>query len=32
MVAMQENEVRTIRTHDRDFRRFTGIEVREPFA
>jgi hypothetical protein len=28
---MAENEVRTIWTHDRDFRRFQGIEVRDPF-
>lgn len=28
---MAENEVRTIWTHDRDFRRFKGIEVRDPF-
>ena len=29
---MLENGVRTIWTHDRDFRRFKGIEVRDPFA
>jgi toxin-antitoxin system PIN domain toxin len=28
---MLENEVRTIWTHDRDYRRFKGIEVRDPF-
>jgi toxin-antitoxin system PIN domain toxin len=28
---MRENGVRTIWTHDRDFRRFSGIEVRDPF-
>jgi toxin-antitoxin system PIN domain toxin len=28
---MIQNGVRTIWTHDRDFRKFTGIEVREPF-
>jgi toxin-antitoxin system PIN domain toxin len=32
VALMQENEVRTIWTHDRDFRRFDGIEVRDPFA
>jgi toxin-antitoxin system PIN domain toxin len=32
VALMLENEVRTIWTHDRDFRRFTGIEVRDPFA
>lgn len=33
LVALtQENEVRTIWTHDRDFRRFTGIEARDPFV
>ena len=31
VALMQENEVRTIWTHDRDFRRFTGIEARDPF-
>jgi toxin-antitoxin system PIN domain toxin len=31
VALMLENEVRTIWTHDRDFRRFTGIEVRDPF-
>jgi uncharacterized protein len=31
VTLMLENEVRTIWTHDRDFRRFTGIEVRDPF-
>jgi predicted nucleic acid-binding protein len=29
---MVENDVRAIWTHDRDFRRFNGIEVRDPFA
>jgi uncharacterized protein len=28
---MLENEVRSIWTHDRDYRRFKGIEVRDPF-
>jgi toxin-antitoxin system PIN domain toxin len=28
---MLENGVRTILTHDRDYRRFRGIEVRDPF-
>lgn len=32
VALMLENGVRTIWTHDRDFRRFTGIEVRDPFA
>ena len=32
VALMLENEVRSIWTHDRDFRRFTGIEVRDPFA
>lgn len=29
---MLENGVRAIWTHDRDYRRFNGIEVRDPFA
>ncbi|HEY7693338.1 MAG TPA: TA system VapC family ribonuclease toxin [Gaiellaceae bacterium] len=29
---MVENGVRTIWTHDRDYRRFSGIQVRDPFA
>ena len=29
---MVENDVRAIWTHDRDFRRFNGIDVRDPFA
>lgn len=33
MVAlMRENDVRTIWTHDRDFRRFGGVEIVDPFA
>jgi toxin-antitoxin system PIN domain toxin len=32
VALMAENGVRTIWTHDRDFRRFPGIEVRDPFA
>jgi toxin-antitoxin system PIN domain toxin len=32
VALMHENEVRTIWTSDRDFRRFTGIEARDPFA
>jgi len=31
VALMLENEVRTIWTHDRDYRRFRGIEVRDPF-
>jgi len=31
VALMLENEVRTIWTHDRDFRRFKGIDVRDPF-
>lgn len=31
VALMLENEVRTLWTHDRDFRRFSGIEVRDPF-
>ena len=31
VALMAENEVRTVWTHDRDFRRFQGIEVRDPF-
>ena len=31
VALMLESEVRTIWTHDRDFRRFSGIEVRDPF-
>ena len=32
VALMVENGVRTIWTHDRDFRRFAGIDVRDPFA
>lgn len=32
VALMTENGVRTIWTHDRDFRRFPGIQVRDPFA
>lgn len=32
VALMRENEVGTIWTHDRDFRKFDGIEVRDPFA
>ena len=28
---MRQNDVRTIWTRDRDFRRFDGIEARDPF-
>ena len=31
VALMLENDVRTIWTRDRDFRRFSGIEVRDPF-
>ena len=31
VALMLENDVRTIWTHDRDFRRFSLIEVRDPF-
>ena len=31
VALMLQNDVRTIWTNDRDFRRFTGIEVRNPF-
>jgi toxin-antitoxin system PIN domain toxin len=31
VALMRENGVRAIWTHDRDFRRFPGIEVRDPF-
>ena len=31
VALMLENEVRTIWTHDRDYRRFTSIEIRDPF-
>jgi toxin-antitoxin system PIN domain toxin len=31
VALMEENGVRTIWTHDRDFRRFAGIEARDPF-
>jgi uncharacterized protein len=31
VALMSENGVRTIWTHDRDFRRFATIEVRDPF-
>jgi toxin-antitoxin system PIN domain toxin len=32
VALMRRNGVRTIITHDRDFRRFDGIKVRDPFA
>lgn len=32
VALMVENGVRTIWTHDRDFRRFPGIDARDPFA
>lgn len=32
VALMLENGVRTIWTHGRDYRRFQGIEVRDPFA
>lgn len=32
VALMQENEVRTMLTRDRDFRRFPRIEARDPFA
>ena len=31
VALMAENGVRAIWTHDRDYRRFAGIEVRDPF-
>lgn len=31
VALMLENGVKTIWTHDRDYRRFDGIEVRDPF-
>ena len=31
VALMEENGIRTIWTHDRDYRRFTGIEARDPF-
>lgn len=32
VALMREDDVRTIWTRDRDYRRFSGIEVRDPFA
>ncbi len=32
VALMRQNDVPTIFTHDRDFRRFDGIEVRDPLA
>ena len=32
VALMLETGVRTIWTHDRDFRRFRGIEIRDPFS
>lgn len=32
VTLMKENGVRSIWTHDRDYRRFPGIEVLDPFA
>jgi hypothetical protein len=31
VALMIQNGIRTIWTHDRDYRKFTGIEVRDPF-
>ena len=31
VALMLESGVRTIWTHDRDYRRFSGIEIRDPF-
>jgi hypothetical protein len=31
VALMHENGVRTIWTHDRDFRRFDGVDARDPF-
>ena len=32
VALMRENGLRTIWTHDRDYRRFDGVEVRDPFG
>lgn len=32
VALMRENEVTTLWSHDRDFRKFEGITVRDPFA
>ncbi len=32
VALMRQNGVRTIWTHDRDYRRFAGLDVRDPFA
>lgn len=32
VALMRENGIRSIWTNDRDFRRFAGIDVRDPFA
>lgn len=32
VALMHRHGVRTIVTHDRDFRRFDGVRVRDPFA
>lgn len=32
VALMRENEVGTLWSHDRDFRKFEGITVRDPFA
>jgi uncharacterized protein len=32
VALMRENEVVSIWTHDRDFRKFEGIRVSDPFA
>ncbi len=32
VALMRENDVRTLWSHDRDFRKFEGISVRDPFA
>jgi hypothetical protein len=32
VALMLENGVETIWTHDRDYRRFDGIQVKDPFA
>jgi predicted nucleic acid-binding protein len=32
VALMRQHDVRVIHTHDRDFRRFDGIDPRDPFA
>jgi uncharacterized protein len=32
VALMQENGISTLWSHDRDFRKFEGLRIRDPFA